>query len=507
MKLIEEPYENPELVLNSCEDLKSRFLIDLKSNVEVIEAESFFDDLSEKLALFESIVSNFPESNLTDVKKFIDEMSEIASFFDESELNISDLTSNELSAFNSELESKSEFSDSLLKKVVQEIFYSYYSLDFFKSENKNLARISFDNKGKEIKEYFEVYIPLDTSNAEKVFSTGNITYVSKDDETILKFSGLLKGLNSIIFDLNLNNIQQSDSNKTEPVFFDLDNISEITKILAEKNELVKKSELISNSDEIKKIELEIEDLTKNNKLDEAKQKLLLLKDEINLIEKENENNEKNSAKEFIELILEIEINKEKLLEKTEFTESIFSSLNENELPEVYAFSPITFQRAQELKKIAQKKLGVSSAELNKLFSESKFFEILAFKESINTDIISSEIETALNEVDSATEKMKQNALSAYNVAVSKRNSSTSNSTADELLLKSKKNLEEKNYLESILQSNNAIGFLVIPKDPGFEIPLTVYPMLLVIFSVLGYMYWRSKKEEEPKPIKIIKKAE
>ncbi|MCK4883634.1 MAG: hypothetical protein KAS30_02060, partial [Candidatus Diapherotrites archaeon] len=141
-----------------------------------------------------------------------------------------------------------------------------------------------------------------------------------------------------------------------------------------------------------------------------------------------------------------------------------------------------------------------------LLKSDKFDEVVALIETLSFSSLESELVSSENELDAAMEKMKQNALSSYNVAVSKRNSSAPNADADSLLLSSKKALEEKNYLKSLVGSSRASGLVVAAPLNNFEIPLPIYPLLLVVIGVAFYVYRKSKEEKEPKPFKKLKKA-
>ncbi|MCH7902512.1 hypothetical protein IIC68_02045, partial [archaeon] len=177
--------------------------------------------------------------------------------------------------------------------------------------------------------------------------------------------------------------------------------------------------------------------------------------------------------------------KESLKENVQLLESNFASLSNEELNEVYAFSPITLEKLEDLKKVLEK---------NPKENELSSFLV--------------DLENADETAFSALEKLKENSLSSYNVAVSKRNSSEPNSEFDSLLLISKTNLEEKSYLKSLLNSQKAsslTGLTTLKND--FEIPLPIYPLLLVLLGVAFYVHRKSEEAKKPKPVIRIKRAD
>lgn len=176
--------------------------------------------------------------------------------------------------------------------------------------------------------------------------------------------------------------------------------------------------------------------------------------------------------------------KKSLKENVQLLESNFASLSKEELDEVYAFSPITLEKLEDLKKV----LGKTPR-----------------KNELSSFLI--DLENADETAFSALEKLKENSLSSYNVAVSKRNSSEPNPELDSLLLNSKTSLEEKSYLKSLLNSqkvSSLTGLTTIKND--FEIPLPIYPLLLVLLGVAFYVYRNSEEAKKPKPVIRIKRA-
>lgn len=176
--------------------------------------------------------------------------------------------------------------------------------------------------------------------------------------------------------------------------------------------------------------------------------------------------------------------KKSLGENVQLLESNFVSLSKEELNEVYAFSPITLEKLEGLKKVLEK---------NPKENELSSFLV--------------DLENADETAFSALEKLKENSLSSYNVAVSKRNSSEPNSELDSLLLNSKTSLEEKSYLKSLLNSQKAsslTGLTTLEND--FEIPLPIYPLVLVLLGVAFYVHRKSEEEKKPKPVIRIKRA-
>ena len=195
-------------------------------------------------------------------------------------------------------------------------------------------------------------------------------------------------------------------------------------------------------------------------------------------------NKEINPKVLEEINTKISVLKKSLVGNVELLESNFASLSKEELEKVYPFSPITLEKLENLKKVLGK--NPKENELNSFLVELENADEIAF---------------------SALEKLKENSLSSYNVAVSKRNSSEPNSELDSLLLNSKTDLEEKSYLKSLLNSqkvSSLTGLTTLKND--FEIPLPIYPLLLVLLGVAFYVYRKSEEEKKPKPVIRIKRA-
>tara|TARA_Y100000310_G_scaffold193496_1_gene193445 strand:- start:7136 stop:9298 length:2163 start_codon:yes stop_codon:yes gene_type:complete len=482
LKRIEKPYENPDLVMNSCLDILQKLEEKALSSRNVILANQSYKEVSEKATLMRSLLIEFP--GLKSSKRAADFISDFSSFepsFESSRLILSEATragklADDLAAFSSG-------ADKILQQLAPEIIENYLKVELLDSIGEtdgNFARIFIENTSEEINVPFSAVIKLDSTNAEEIFSTENISYLSKENKTTLKFSKLLSGLNSIILDLNFSSTKKPEINISKENSFTQNNFpdfAEKQRIIFEKEILLEKAKsALTESPGVKLSAEKIQFYADQNKLEKAAEELKNLGILVNSVPKINLAENKLSAEE----TTKINALKLSLEEKIALLESNFSGLTKEQLEEIYAFSPITIEKIKELKN-----------QLNEKTKPAKL----------------AELETINKEVTFAIEKLKQNSLSSYNVAVSKRNSSEPNTKADSLLLKAKQALEEKSYLESIYHSNeaaNLTGQVTITQP--FEIPLAVYPLILVLLGVAFYVYKKSEKEKKPKPIIKIKKA-
>ncbi|MFH1391401.1 MAG: hypothetical protein ABIH20_03775 [Candidatus Diapherotrites archaeon] len=479
LKRIEKPYENPDLVLNSCLDLLQKLEVKALSGRDVLLANQFYKEVSEKAVLMENLLVEFPGTKTAKrVIDFIDDFSSFEPNFEDFGLILSEThnagkIADDLTAFSSG-------ADKILQQLAPEITENYLQVELLDSigeTNGSFARIFIENPSGEINVPFSTVIDLDSANAKEIFSTGNISYLSNENKTTLKFSKLLTGLNSIILDLNFNAKKPEINPPIENDFLDF---AEKQRIIFEKELLLEKASSVLEDDLNVKLSGEkIQFYADQNKLEKAAEELQNLEFLVNSVPEFKAEENKSSDEENTKIgILKLSLD-----EKIALLESNFSSLTTEQLKEIYVFSPITLERIKELKNQLNNK------------TEPAGLEELA------------KLETIDKEVTSAIEKLKQNSFSSYNVAVSKRNSSEPNPEADSLLLKSKQALEEKSYLESIYNSYKASNLTdQVTISPPFEIPLAVYPLILVLLGVAFYVYKKSEEEKKPKPVVKIRKV-
>ncbi|MCR4336065.1 MAG: hypothetical protein NUV57_06055 [archaeon] len=483
LKRIEKPFENPELVLNSCFEIRQKLEEKALAGSNVLLANQIYDEVSEKAVILENLLIEFP--GLKSAKRatdFITDFSSIEPSFESSELILSEANNAEKLADN--LTALSSGADKILQQLASEIIETYLKIEFLDSIGEiegKFARIFIENPSEEINAPFSAVIELDSSNAEEIFSTGNISFLSQGKKTTLKFSKLLTGLNSIILDLNSTAKKSKVNVPAENNFAKNDflDFAEKQRILFEKELLLEKAKsALTETPDVKLSAEKIQFYADQNKLEKAAEELRNLGSLVNFASLPSITENAVSSEE----IAKISALKLSIGEKLSLLESNFSGLSKEQLDEVYAFSPITIERIQEIKNQLEKTELIEPANL------------------VILEAIDKELTLAL-------EKLKQNSLSSYNVAVSKRNSSEPNTEADSLLLKSKQSLEEKSYLESIYNSNKATNLtgLATIFQP-FEIPLAVYPLILVLIGVAFYVHKKSEEEKKPKPTVKIKRA-
>ncbi len=540
LKRIPKPFENPELVLSSCAGLRESFEKKIFSGEIFSALNSSFSKLSGNASLIEGLSSSFPGlKSGAKAKNFLERFSILSGKFSNGSAKISSFASQgDVSSAAKEADSLLAESVELLESLSSEAFESYARTEFFPSGDDNanaLARVFLENPGPEINASFISVLKLDSSRAEQVFSTGNISFYPKGKDTRFVFSALLSGLNSIILDLNAagkaegnggngaNSGGESGSNgnssgagenasgpQNNGASAEL-NAAKAAAASAEKQsiangkaaalEALSKSGVVLPEREKAALDLraqKIDFLADNNLFAQASQELALLKSDAENFAAAKDDAVENSAEKDAQLkekVSRIDSLKKSVAEKADALEKVFSGLGGEELEEVYAFSPITLERVKGLSALASE----GSASFAAADSNSVSLASLAAEEKILSD--------AVRELDSAAEKLKQNALSSYNVAVSKRGPSNASAEADALLVQSRQALESKDYLKSILSSSRASGLLVAAPQQYFEVPLPVYPLVLVVFLVAFYVHRKSGEEKLPKELKKIKKAE
>ena len=198
-----------------------------------------------------------------------------------------------------------------------------------------------------------------------------------------------------------------------------------------------------------------------------------------------------------------------LAEKVSLLEGNFAGLRRDEFEQVYAFSPITTQRLVEMRKVADAALakGAIAEKMAGLIFAGNAKEALALSEKAGIEKLLADVQGAEKEASAAIEKLKENALSSYNVAVSRRDPSKATTEMDAQLLSAKEALEEKGYLKSMLGSQKAMaaGAAVLAQP---EIPFAVYPIVLIIVGAALYLYYKTEKGKEPKQeIRVRKLSE
>ncbi|HZX20022.1 MAG TPA: hypothetical protein VFF13_03340 [archaeon] len=476
LKNLPKPYSNPDLALNSCLELKQNFENDLLSDSLIKETETIFAELNENSLIMRSLLGNFslPKSEKK-TQDFLSEFTKISENFEGKKFKISSLATKD-SVHSKTLELKAE-AVKLLKELASEAVEAQYEIE---STDAGLSRIFFRNPGSEVPYEFEATLNFDSKNLKKVFSTENIDFRTVGNKTMLKFSSLLSGLNSIIFDAN--STQTLDENTNVPA-----QTASQKSLIEEKEKLLGEAKKLSgNKAEADFLGEKIDFFAQQGKFEKASEELAKLDDYVkNLKTNEQKEKENKSVSDSTEKVLQL---KESVSKKILELKKNFDSLSEDQLEEIYAFSPITLERIQEIDSLL-KKTPLADTESLELYMQ--------------------DLQAAEEETTNAIEKLKENSLSSYNVAVSKRNSSETNPETDSFLLKSKNALEQKSYLESILNSKKAsesiTGNVVLSQN--FEIPVAIYPLLLVILGIAFYVYKKAEEEKKPKPVLKIKKAE
>ncbi len=507
LKRLAKPYQNPSLVLESCETISARLTKNAYSLPEVIEAQQNYATLSGKISSLKSLLQNFPliaSGTLGEAGPLLRSFDSISADFENGKFGLSAIARAKeiLESERATLSKANELLPSLASRAVEK----YMEIGFIPRgpSGNALARLSLQNPGPEIDAAFTSEISLDSSDAQEVFSTKNVSSSPSGKKTVLRFSGLLSGLNSLILDMDSGRQQDDNSGQF------LQTQQEKERILLENAGLGAKAFAFpEKSPELAQMQKKIELLANQGKLKEAGEQLSDFKKEVESAElrEKSEAGLKERAADFSEKLSKIISLKKGLSENASALLQNLKSVPENELAEVYAFSPVTLERLQKLSGLAAIKT-ITPQKVSELLEKGKFGQLEELLQSGNADEELAKIESASEEAVSALERLKVNALSSYNSALAYlKTSPEKNLEAEELLIKSRQALEAKSYLESLLNSGKASAItgaaILAPKS---EIPLAVYPLALVILLAAFYAF--TKKEEKPKqPLKIRKANE
>ncbi len=519
LKQISRPYENPELVLNSCEGIRDSLIHSARLLPAISSAKKKFAEFSRFVFLLRSFEGNFSGLKAGDGSgKIYEKFRFISKNFEGGELNTDSFSG--AAQIGSETDSAQSLLLEVLAAELSEAVEKYKKIDYPKSLGalfagslsggpiaNLLARISFENIAAEIPVEFTAMVELNSENAAAVFSPKNISFFQQGQKTMLRFSGLEPGTNSIMLDLNA--FSSGTANPKSPDQ-NLQPSEASQKILSEKDSLVQKALSLGmdNNPEIEFTGEKIDFLAKESRLDEAGKELMKLRGQYSKAQEQSVKSLKQKAETNAAQFSKLQSLKDLLQKNSAEILGNFSELGQGEYGKISAFIPITIQRAKELSGFAAQK-SAGAEEFSSLFAKGDYSGAIAAAERSNLEAQNARFESAGQEAQNVLTKMKENALSSYELAVQKIKSSEGSPQAQEALLKSKEALAEKSYLKSLVESTGAIGSagpatgLVAAQK--FEIPLPVYPLLFVVLIAIAYA-WKKKQGGEKVPPQKVKKA-
>lgn len=310
---------------------------------------------------------------------------------------------------------------------------------------------------------------------------------------------------------------QNTSSHLEPrgIIVDENKIVELERrllIATRKEHLLEKAfDLNAGADPLIESFAKIDSLVSEQKLGEAEKALEKLREKLLGIaeEKQSSVSLQEKASEELENAAALEEMARQLEGKVSLLEKIFSALGKEELQQVYAYSPITMQRYKGLVEFSRKNLGSAeklSEKMASLFSSQEHKKLIGLAEKSGLEQKLSETRNAAIEVEAAVDRLKESALSSYEVAASKARHLPSEE-AEARLLASRKLLEDKSYLKSILESQEALSELnsaaaVVSHN---EIPFAVYPVLALVIGIALYIYRKTGEQDRPKTEVAVKK--
>ena len=508
------PYANPELVLSSCTSLKQRLLTSAQSSAESASATQKFSTLSNYVSILAQFAAKFPSlPSEPAAKKLQNSFTEISSNFTDSGIKSESIA--QASELGAKLESLNADAEQTLKSLASEAVEKYSKIDYPQNPNpllipsgvlsasQSFARISFENIPREIPLSVISAISLNSRDAAAVFSTGNIGFAAQGEKTSLRFTGLLPGINSIVLDLNAFAQSAGAKNPEIPLSAGAE------KIISEKDSILKNAAQFSGDKkpEIDFFSQKIDFLAKQGLLDDAAKALALLKETYSGAEVQAQEALKKKADSYAEKFGQLAALRTSLAKNSKDLLDNFSSLGAAIPAEIAAYIPITGQRAKELSVLAAKQIP-QEKEFAALMQKGDFAGAISLAEKTGLDEQITLLDSANSESENAIEKIRQNAISSYELASEKSKSSPASAAAEQLLLKSRDSLGKKSYLSSLLNSSNALAVLPSGNQNlfgGFEIPLPVYPLALVVVAA-GIYAWKKKSVQKPAEPSRVKKA-
>jgi TolA-binding protein len=172
-------------------------------------------------------------------------------------------------------------------------------------------------------------------------------------------------------------------------------------------------------------------------------------------------------------------------------ELMFSSISEEELPEIENTLPISKKEFHELAKRAKE---LSSNQLNLEMDEflqradfdanGNSTALLAGKLSRKLAVLLGDANSIYTELQNAAEKIKAKAVVAFNSAVVKYKNSNPSEDAQYVLAEAKTHIDSGNYVKGMLLANRASSLLTFAQSGEFTLPLSIFPLAAVIAIVL-----------------------
>lgn len=519
MKRIQRPYANPELVLSSCQSLTESLLLNGRENESVKKSETDFALLAERAGLVSALAEKFPSlPSSSRAASLASVFAKMAGNFSDGRLKSENLASAQ--AISREVSGALENANSLLPEISSDSVQKYAlverpspSLGIFRpdaDQNRMLA-VSFDSIPKRVPAEFSVSFPFSSEGAANVFSTGNVSFAPSGSRTAVYFSSLLPGKNYLILDLNpgAENPSTAREGAASTVPFNQQGRS----ILSEMNSLINgvnaRGLQIPEDANVRSSLIEL--LVKERRISEASRQLALFKEDLNA-ESDSQGAAKAEAEEFASMFAELRQLQASVAKNTQELLGAFAKLTPRELEEISPLLPITEERAKGLQAASQKTLSISSAEFTRLLKKGQYAEAVAKAKATGIEAALASLRPVAEESSAALRKAKENALASFeNAKLALQNSGKQSQQAAESIAKAKAGLEEKSYFKSILESARSASLIPVSGaaslGAGFEIPVAVYPLLLVL-GVAGFLAVRKPRQEKPKePVKIRKAAE
>ncbi|MEM4390477.1 MAG: hypothetical protein QXX06_01290 [Candidatus Diapherotrites archaeon] len=229
-------------------------------------------------------------------------------------------------------------------------------------------------------------------------------------------------------------------------------------------------------------------------LEKGDNKVIFIKDKKEKILDSQNNLEPNPINPIYELDkANFTLNKlERLSSNIAMLEKEFSNLRPDEYAEILSLLPITKERLKELKKIEEKRNDLE--KIVSLIKDQNYSEAKILANKIKLDKLSEIVSEAEQESGSSIQKIKELANASYNAAKEKIEASQPSEEAKVLLEESKQSLSQSHYLESIVNSQRAIGNVVAQQKN--EVPLIAIGLALVLCIIVLFFLKKKKNDKE-----------
>ncbi len=392
---------------------------------------------------------------------------------------------NDLSKKNTDYEKSLIEINSLKKEALEQINYLEKELNELEKTNMKDKTIELKQYLNELKEKFNS--ALENELNQKILEEKKIlleiqslmqskSFPKIKKELMAKYLFTTNELNTIFEKINNSKLENPPSNEEKKINSMKEEI--LTKFNEEK--YFEANELLNS---LSKEKINLENHLKNE-LKSKSEKIIL------------------NARQLNELISNRQI--ENLIQEFE---DLFDGLSKDELNELAKYIPLSKQELsyfkRESKEIINKINTNKLNEIESLFNENKFLEIASNEKDAK------EIENSIKRLQEIKSQLESKKDSIKNSAIGKVKQAefllkeNPKEDAKKIIEEAQKNLEEKKYLDALKYANAGTSLLSLNKNAkNLQIPLALYPLVILIVLIIGIKFYSRKKEEKVEQKKI-----